>query len=87
MGLGKGLARGVGERQRRRCRIYLFGDMMDFADVDGAKIVRYRLLSKLNLVIRRGCRLLSLDGFEMDEWQLRCVRIGWGCEGGKWQAL
>lgn len=18
----------------------------------------------------------------MDEWQLRCVRIGWGCEGG-----
>lgn len=31
----------MGERQRRRCRIYLFGDIMDFADVDGAKIVRY----------------------------------------------
>lgn len=37
-------------------------------------------------MIRCGCRLLSLEGFEMDEWQLRCVRIGWGvrgCEGGE----
>ena len=31
----------MGERQRRRYRIYLFGDKMDFSDVDGGKIVRY----------------------------------------------
>lgn len=63
MGLGKGLVRGrcVGERQRRRYRIYFFGDIMEFSDVDGGKIVRYGLLSKLNLVIRCGGRVWAVS--------------------------
>lgn len=51
----------MGERQRSRYRIYFFGDIMEFSDVDGGRIVGYGLLNKLNLVIRRGVRVWAVS--------------------------